>query len=279
MRILMWTSFLRSTYGGLETFLQLLVPRLAALGHEIVIADEEFEADIEEEQVRPGGEDRPAAPARNERRGDVRGAQRRRAAGEAAAGGVRPAPGPRLQGVSQPVLSAPQRRAAPPADALQPARRARGPAGRSADAGWPDAALGRLDRGLLERHPRAPDRARAGDPAPGERGVQRHAGSARPDRGALQSSSAARLPGAAACREGLRCGAGRGRPARRSVARPGGGDRRGRPGTARSSRLSRRAAGFRIAFRFPAGSHRTPSIGSSPGPRSSPCRRSTRVSG
>jgi glycosyltransferase involved in cell wall biosynthesis len=50
MRILMWTSFLRSTYGGLETFLQLLVPRLAALGHEIVIADEEFEADIEEEQ-------------------------------------------------------------------------------------------------------------------------------------------------------------------------------------------------------------------------------------
>ncbi|MGH7567191.1 MAG: glycosyltransferase family 4 protein [Gemmatimonadota bacterium] len=53
MRILMWTSFLRSTYGGLETFLQLLVPRLAALGHEIVIADEEWEADVEEE-YQPG---------------------------------------------------------------------------------------------------------------------------------------------------------------------------------------------------------------------------------
>ena len=53
MRILMWTSFLRSTYGGLETFLQLLVPRLAALGHEVVIADEEFEADIEEERYGP----------------------------------------------------------------------------------------------------------------------------------------------------------------------------------------------------------------------------------
>lgn len=50
MRILMWTAFLRSTYGGLETFLHLLVPRLAALGHEIVIADEEFESDVAEEE-------------------------------------------------------------------------------------------------------------------------------------------------------------------------------------------------------------------------------------
>jgi glycosyltransferase involved in cell wall biosynthesis len=53
MRILMWTSFLRSTYGGLETFLQLLVPRLVSRGHEIVIADEEFEADTEEEAYGP----------------------------------------------------------------------------------------------------------------------------------------------------------------------------------------------------------------------------------
>lgn len=54
VRILMWTSFLRSTYGGLETFLQLLVPRLTALGHEIVIADEEFATDVEEEEYEPG---------------------------------------------------------------------------------------------------------------------------------------------------------------------------------------------------------------------------------
>ena len=54
MRILMWTSFLRSTYGGLETFIQLLVPRLTARGHEIVIADEEWEAGVEEEEYAPG---------------------------------------------------------------------------------------------------------------------------------------------------------------------------------------------------------------------------------
>ena len=50
----MWTSFLRSTYGGLETFLELIVPRLVALGHEIVIADEEWDSDLEEEEYRPG---------------------------------------------------------------------------------------------------------------------------------------------------------------------------------------------------------------------------------
>lgn len=45
MRILLWTSFLRSTYGGLETFLQIVVPRLVERGHEVAIADEEWEAD------------------------------------------------------------------------------------------------------------------------------------------------------------------------------------------------------------------------------------------
>jgi glycosyltransferase involved in cell wall biosynthesis len=54
MRILMWTSFLRSTYGGLETFVELLAPRLTARGHEIVIADEEWEAGVEEEEYAPG---------------------------------------------------------------------------------------------------------------------------------------------------------------------------------------------------------------------------------
>lgn len=54
MRILLWTSFLRSTYGGLETFLQIVVPRLVDRGHEIAIADEEWEADPAEEEYMPG---------------------------------------------------------------------------------------------------------------------------------------------------------------------------------------------------------------------------------
>lgn len=47
MRILLWTSFLRSTYGGLETFIQILVPELLARGHAVAIADEEWEAGTE----------------------------------------------------------------------------------------------------------------------------------------------------------------------------------------------------------------------------------------
>lgn len=54
MRILVWTSFLRSTYGGIESFLQILIPRLVERGHEIAIADEEWEADPEEEEYAPG---------------------------------------------------------------------------------------------------------------------------------------------------------------------------------------------------------------------------------
>ena len=56
MRVLLWTSFLRSTYGGLETFLEVLVPRLTERGLQVAIADEEWEAgpeDREEEYV-PG---------------------------------------------------------------------------------------------------------------------------------------------------------------------------------------------------------------------------------
>lgn len=54
MRILLWTSFLRSTYGGLETFIQLVVPRLLDRGHEVAIADEEWEADVDAEEYAPG---------------------------------------------------------------------------------------------------------------------------------------------------------------------------------------------------------------------------------
>lgn len=56
MRILLWTSFLRSTYGGLETFIHILVPRLLDRGHELLIADEEWEAGTEEdaEEYVPG---------------------------------------------------------------------------------------------------------------------------------------------------------------------------------------------------------------------------------
>jgi glycosyltransferase involved in cell wall biosynthesis len=56
MRILLWTSFLRSTYGGIETFIQILVPRLLDRGHEILIADEEWEAGADEdtEEYVPG---------------------------------------------------------------------------------------------------------------------------------------------------------------------------------------------------------------------------------
>jgi glycosyltransferase involved in cell wall biosynthesis len=56
MRILLWTSFLRSTYGGLETFIEVLVPRLLDRGHEIAIADEEWEvgAEGEAEEYAPG---------------------------------------------------------------------------------------------------------------------------------------------------------------------------------------------------------------------------------
>jgi len=56
MRILLWTSFLRSTYGGLETFIEVLVPRLVDRGHSIVIADEEWEAGLDEgvEEYAPG---------------------------------------------------------------------------------------------------------------------------------------------------------------------------------------------------------------------------------
>ncbi len=56
MRILLWTSFLRSTYGGLETFIHILVPRLLDRGHELLIADEEWEAGTEEdaEEYAPG---------------------------------------------------------------------------------------------------------------------------------------------------------------------------------------------------------------------------------
>ena len=50
----MWTSFLRSTYGGLETFLQIVVPRLVERGHEIAIANEEWVADPAEEEYGPG---------------------------------------------------------------------------------------------------------------------------------------------------------------------------------------------------------------------------------
>ncbi len=169
---------------------------------------------------------RAAAAARDGPRGGDVGRHRGYRPHRASPARVRPARRARLQAVPQPVLPLAGQRAGAAADPLQPPRRARGPAGRSADPRRPDPARGRLDRGLLAGDPGTPDRAGARDPAAWKRRVQRHAFA--PDAGptVASPSSAPRVPRPPQRGEGVPRRDRRRRAARRSLVRPRGRRRR-----------------------------------------------------